>query len=412
MSRLRLFQAFGIELEYMIVDRDTLNIRPLADELLKTELGVFGSDFENGLVTWSNEIVMHVIEIKSTRPEHDFLALRNGFVENITRINAVLAQWNAMLLPTAAHPWMNPHAETRIWPHDNNEIYDAYNRIFDCRGHGWSNLQSTHLNLPFADDEEFGRLHAAIRVVLPLLPALCASSPILDGQPTGLLNTRLRYYKSNQAAIPSITGAVIPEAVFSKEEYSSAIYETIRKDIIPHDPDDLMDPIWVNSRGAIPRFDRGSIEIRIMDIQECPQADLAIQALVIETIQALVNENFTSLKEQKSLETEMLAGLLDETARAGAKAVIAAPAFLSIFGIRRPATAGELWAVIYEKLNQRNPVSLRPWDKEIQMLIKEGPLARRMLGWLKGGHSQENLRKLYHLLANCLAENRMFSGSK
>lgn len=36
--RLHLFQAYGVELEYMIVDSDTLNVRPIADELLKHEL--------------------------------------------------------------------------------------------------------------------------------------------------------------------------------------------------------------------------------------------------------------------------------------------------------------------------------------------------------------------------------------
>ena len=47
-SRLHLFQAYGIELEYMIVDKDTLAVRPITDELLKHELGQYGSDFENG----------------------------------------------------------------------------------------------------------------------------------------------------------------------------------------------------------------------------------------------------------------------------------------------------------------------------------------------------------------------------
>ena len=88
-------------------------------------------------------------------------------------------------MPTAAHPFMDPMKETKIWPHENNEVYAIYNKIFDCRGHGWSNLQSTHLNLPFYDDEEFAKLHAAVRLVLPILPALCASSPILDGKLTG-----------------------------------------------------------------------------------------------------------------------------------------------------------------------------------------------------------------------------------
>ena len=68
-TRIHIFQGYGIELEYMIVDKDTLAAKPIADELLKHELGVYGSDFENGMVTWSNELVLHVIELKSTRPE-------------------------------------------------------------------------------------------------------------------------------------------------------------------------------------------------------------------------------------------------------------------------------------------------------------------------------------------------------
>ena len=208
-SRIHLFQGYGIELEYMLVDKDTLAVKPVTDELLKHELGEYGSDFENGIVTWSNELVLHVVEIKSTAPESNFNALENAFAENVKRINAILDRWNAMLMPGAAHPFMDPLVETRLWPHDNNEVYQVYDKIFNSRGHGWSNLQSTHLNLPFYDDEEFAKLHAAVRIVLPILPALCASSPILDGKPTGMVDTRLKYYKANQARIPSITGKVI-----------------------------------------------------------------------------------------------------------------------------------------------------------------------------------------------------------
>ena len=89
-------------------------------------------------------------------------------------------------MPTGMHPWMDPAREFELWPHGDREIYAAFDRIFDCRGHGWANLQSMHLNLPFADDDEFGRLHAAIRALLPLLPALAASSPFADGHARGL----------------------------------------------------------------------------------------------------------------------------------------------------------------------------------------------------------------------------------
>src|SRR6185503_15213203 len=232
--RIHLFQGYGIELEYMLVDCDTLEVKPITDELLKHELGQIGSDFENGIVTWSNELVLHVVELKSTKPENNLNGLEHAFAENVERINAILRRWNTMLMPTAAHPFMNPLTETRLWPHDNNEVYEIYNRIFDCRGHGWSNLQSTHLNLPFYDDEEFAKLHAAIRLVLPILPALCASSPLLDGKLTGIQDTRLRYYKTNQIRIPSITGKVIPEAVFSKRNYYNVVYEKIKNDIAPY----------------------------------------------------------------------------------------------------------------------------------------------------------------------------------
>src|SRR5215207_11530452 len=106
--RIHLFQGYGIELEYMLVDRDTLTIKPITDELLKHELGSYQSDFENGMVTWSNELVLHVVELKSTKPENNFPLLENGFVANIERINATLQKWNAMLMPTAAHPFMDP----------------------------------------------------------------------------------------------------------------------------------------------------------------------------------------------------------------------------------------------------------------------------------------------------------------
>lgn len=407
-SRYHIFQAFGIELEYMIVNRDTLDIMPIADDLLKHELGHIGSDFENDIITWSNELVMHVIELKSTMPESNFNLLQHGFADNVTRINGALEQWNAMLMPTAAHPWMNPATETKLWPHDNNEVYDIYNKIFDCKGHGWSNLQSTHLNLPFYDDEEFTKLHAAIRIILPLLPALCASSPILDGKITGFADTRMKYYKTNQARIPSITGKVVPEAVFSKRQYTNTIYEKIRQDIAPFDPENILNPIWVNSRGAIPRFDRGSIEIRVMDVQECPAADMAIQTLVIETIKALVNEKFINLEEQMRARTEILAGALDETSQYGQNAEILSSEVAEPFGIETPCTAKQIWQKIHDTLLKDGNFPLHEWEQELSVILNEGTLSDRIVRSLNQDYSHENIKATYRRLTDCLAQSRMF----
>ena len=407
-SRLHLFQGFGIELEYMIVDRDTLAVKPIADELLKHQLGHYGSDFENGLVTWSNELVLHVIELKSSKPEINFSALENGFADNIKKVNLILSTWNAMLMPTAAHPLMDPNTETRLWPHDSNEVYEIYDRIFNSKGHGWSNLQSTHLNLPFYDDEEFAKLHAAVRLVLPLLPALCASSPILDGIFSGLLDTRLQYYKTNQARIPSITGRVIPEGIFSKRSYINTVYDKIQNDLRPFDPDNVLNPVWVNSRGAIPSFDRGSIEIRLMDIQECPAADLAIITLVIDLIQALVAERFAPIDEQMKVRTDTLVTVFEDALRSGRNAVVAQRPYLQIFDLHEPLTIGELWMSLLERLAVMKP-SLKNWETDqLDILFDQGTLAERILKALDNDFAPENIKQVYRKLSGCLEQNKMF----
>lgn len=406
--RLHLFQGYGIELEYMLVDCDTLAVKPITDNLLKHEIGHYASDFENGMVTWSNELVLHVLELKSTRPESNFNALEHAFAENVEKINAILSGWNTMLMPSAAHPFMDPLTETRLWPHENNEVYDIYNRIFDCRGHGWSNLQSTHLNLPFYDDEEFAKLHAATRMVLPLLPALCASSPILDGKLTGALDTRLKFYRSNQAKIPSITGKVIPEAVFSKRNYLNTIYERIKTDLSSYDPGQALNPIWVNSRGAIPRFDRGSIEIRLMDIQECPAADMAILSLVIETIKALVGGRFQDFESQMKWRTETLSQLLDETTVRAQDVVIDNGEYLSAFGYSGPsASVVDLWHHILEKVAGADN-GLEHYRREIDVILREGTLSQRIVKSLGNDLSGENIRSVYRQLSRCLGQNKMF----
>lgn len=406
MTPYHLFQGYGIELEYMIVHKDSLNVMSIADELLKHELGIIGSDFENGVITWSNELVMHVIEIKTTKPESDLEQVEKEFAKNISRINTVLAKWNAMLLPSAAHPLMNPFADTRLWPHDNNEVYSLYDKIFNSKGHGWSNLQSTHLNLPFHGDEEFAKLHAAIRLILPLLPALCASSPILDGKVSGMLDTRLRYYKTNQARIPVITGKIIPEEVYTHSEYKEIIYTPIVEAIEVHDSENILDPIWVNSRGAIARFDRGSIEIRVMDIQECAAADVAIVNTVIETLKLLTNEVFTSLNAQKKLSTEMLATLFDQSAVTGLATPVDDKDFLKAFYLSSSATIKKIWQHILKHIPAENYTEST--RSLILIILEQGCLSERIVKSLRQDHSEKNILSIYQKLSICLAENKLF----
>ena len=193
-----------------------------------------------------------------------------------------------------------------------------------------------------------------------------------------------------------------------RQELESHGWERNVNVLAPHNVDNILDPIWVNSRGAIPRFDRGSIEIRIMDVQECPPADLAIQTLVIETIRALTKEKFINLEEQMRQRTELLSGILDETSKSGADAEILTTEYPAAFELEAPCTAGQLWQHIFNRLTHSGTTTLREWDEEIKVVLREGPLAARMLRSMSGDFSHESVARTYRKLADCLAQNKLF----
>jgi len=405
---LALFAGFGIEMELMIVDRKTLAVRPIADELLRAADG--GSrwveDVERGTIAWSNEIVAHLVEFKTNGPAPGLAGLDKHFHNDVLEANRLLQPHGAMLLGTGAHPLMDPTEETRIWAHGGGEIYAAYDRIFGCAGHGWSNLQSTHLNLPFATDEEFGRLHAAIRLVLPLIPALAASSPFLDGRYTGYLDARLETYRHNQARIPALTGKVIPEPMFSRAAYQT-LFDRIAADIAPHDPDQLLNPLFLNSRGAIARFDRNAIEIRIIDIQECPAADLAVIAAVVALLRRLVAEQTVPYAVQQQWPEDLLADIFLAVVRDGDAARITDTDYLRMLGLRGgPTTAGAAWRMLCE-------ASRSEFDTEVHAnlahILSAGPLARRLLAAVGTSPDRSLLVSTWRRLAQCLADNTLFA---
>jgi gamma-glutamyl:cysteine ligase YbdK (ATP-grasp superfamily) len=404
---LGLFAAHGIELEYMIVDAGDFAVRPIADRVIARENGgVVENEIERGAFAWSNELARHVLEIKTNGPVATLERVADGFQAEVHRINALLAPEGARLMPGGMHPTMDPGTEFELWPHGDREIYATFDRIFDCTGHGWANLQSAHLNLPFADDEEFGRLHAAVRALLPLLPALAASSPYVDGRDAGCLDARLRVYAGNARRVPSVSGRVVPEPVFTRKDYE-AMLEGIYRDLAPLDPGRVLRHEWVNARGCIARFDRMAIEIRLLDTQECPRADLAIASAVTAVLRGLCDPDPRHQARLRGLETDALARSLWACATEGDRALLDDAALLGALGLPARATpAGEVWARLLER--QAGDVALPPDARRtVSHVLDEGCLAHRMKALVGGPASPEALRRLCAELCDCLAEGRL-----
>jgi hypothetical protein len=410
--------VYGIEIESMLVDATTFDVSPKADLVLRSaeaqRRGVAAAqcewtgDFGDGRIEWSNELVNHVVEFKTAVPERDLSGLAEAFRASQRRCDEIARAHGARLVPGAMHPWMDPRRETHLWRHDNQEVYSAYDRLFDCKRHGWSNLQSVHLNLPFANDDEFARLMAAVRVVLPLVPALAAGSPFVEGRLTGLLDNRLEVYRTNSAKVGAMTGAVIPEQAFDRDTYRRVVFDAIDAQLAALGADEILFGVeWTNARGAIARFDRMAIEIRLIDAQECAAADVAVAAAVAALVRGLVEERWSSAAQQRAFGGEALLGLLVDATACGRKAVVP-PGFAALFGAERATTASDLLRSCVPQVF-RGPAEL---EEPLRIALEVGTLSERLVAALGPRPAAEQPRRvlagLLERLANGLLEGRSF----
>lgn len=408
-KRLHLFDACGIELEYMVVDRETLDVRPISHHLLLDPAGKPTSEVAHGNMAWSNELTQHVLELKTNGPRTSLAGLAADFQQQVQTVNQQLAIDHAQLLPTAMHPWMNPDQEMQLWPFDYSPVYKAFHQVFDCRGHGWANLQSMHINLPFAGDAEFGRLHAAIRLVLPVLPGLAASSPWMELRHTGCLDQRLHVYANNARKIPGISGRIIPEPFYTQADYEARILQPMYAQIAPFDPAGVLQDEFLNARGAIARFDRGAIEIRVIDVQECPLMDMAIAVLTIAVIKKLVSEAWTPLREQQLVDVEQLRDIFDGTVRDAELSNLQDVQFLRHFGIQTGSlTVREFWCEMFAQVCDNIQMEVPEVIPAIEMILDKGCLARRLLSVHGTSPTKTELMQLYQRLTVCLDRGEMF----
>lgn len=404
MSNYPIYSVIGIEIEYMLVDSQTLNVQAKSDLILEALAGKLVNEIALGDIAVSNEFVMHVLELKTNGPAKLEAPLALRFQTALEQIGAVLKERGLQLLPGGAHPWMDPTQETKRWPHGNHEIYKQYDSIFDCKGHGWSNLQSMHLNLPFANDEEFKQLHSAIRLILPLLPALSASSPFLNGAPTGMQDSRLSFYGKNQQRIPSITGEVIPDFISTEKEYRQRILEPMYQDIRPYDSQGILQYEWLNSRAAIPKFEYKAIEIRILDTQEYIDGDIAIARAIFAILKKWHQHSEYYLS--KPMSTLELKNLYDKTRVDGLAVTIDSAELKRQWQLQKPVnTCHDVWCALIETVAaDLDPASQRALD----LILSKGNLSQRLVKACDNDFSHSSLKRVYRQLGDCLLTNEAF----
>jgi gamma-glutamyl:cysteine ligase YbdK (ATP-grasp superfamily) len=406
----RLLEVIGIEIEYPVVDAN-LRVESLVEPLFRRLAGRPVSEVERGGAAFSNELAAHIFEIKALRPESSLRRIEQHLAQGLRAALRTLRKdfGGARLLPTAMHPFFNP-AEGSLWPRAGRPIYETYARVFPVYSHGWMNVQSCHINLPFGTEQETVLLHNAIACLLPYLPALAASSPVYGGRLGASVCNRLAFYRSNQKRVPRISGQVVPEFMTSYAQYRREILAPIYQDLARIPGGKRLQHEWVNSRGAIVRFSRRAIEIRVLDSQECPKMDIAFAVLVRAALKRMV-----AMMQQGRLPLprwRMLVEDFNHVIRDGSRADIQAFHLRPWLGLdSRSLTARQVLLGLLRECEREVPRGERGYLPLVEHRIITGNLSERIrdeIGQRKarGGRMPAILRDIYEELAECLERNR------
>ena len=389
----------------MLVDAESLDVAPAADALLES----VPAALESGAIDLRHELALHVVELGCKAPRRTQEGVADAFAATVRVANGALGREGLRLMPTAMHPWLDPSRAT-LWPHGTERVvYETLDRIFSCKTHGWANQQCLKIDLPFAGDEEFARLHAAIRFLLPILPGLAASSPVVDGERNGRSDNRLIAYRGKCARVPAVIGETVPEAVGSIGEYHERVLEPIYRDLEPHDPEGVLRHERINARGAIACFDRSRIELRVLDVQEAPAMDVAYAALIVEVLKLLCAEQWLDAEGMNRWRTERLATLLDLAARQGEGAGIAEKSYLRAFGYRGSETELKgLWEHLIETVSARGSLDA-DGGRLLEHYLRHGTLATRIGKAVGLVPTHAALHRVYQQLCEALADGTPFA---
>jgi glutamate---cysteine ligase / carboxylate-amine ligase len=244
----------GIEEEFAILDPATLDLAPRYDELRAA------AEAQPALAAAiTPDLIRSEIEIRSGRGEdlHDALARQS---RQRRALFALARSQHAELGATGTHPW----SDYREQPFIDTE---HYRRVAD--GLQWvarrNNCFSLHVHVGIRGADRAVRVCDRLRGVLPLILAISANSPFLDGIDAGLHSAR------TQAFTKSFPRCGIPDAYGDWRTYADYIaFLDQTRSIVEYTQ------VWWSVR---PAFSFGTVEVRVADAQATAGESDALSAL-------------------------------------------------------------------------------------------------------------------------------------
>jgi carboxylate-amine ligase len=250
----------GIEEEFSILDPGTLDLAPRFEELRDAASTVDPTLHEH----ITGELIESEIEIISGAGEDLADAIRRQR-DRRRALFALAGARGAELGATGTHPW----ADYRQQPVIDNE---HYRRVEEGLKYvAWrNNTFSLHVHVGVRDIDRAVRVCDRMRPLLPLLLAVSANSPFVDGRLAGLHSAR------TQTFTRSFPRCGVPHAFGGWPAFRRYIELLIATHSIIE-----FTQVWWSVR---PHFSYGTVEVRICDVQATAAESDALAGLTVACV--------------------------------------------------------------------------------------------------------------------------------
>jgi carboxylate-amine ligase len=232
----------GIEEEFAILDATTLDLVPRFTELKEA------GDKDDVLVdSIAGELISSEIEIRSGRGENPADAIARQRVAR-RRLFALAPRHGIALGATGTHPWAD---------YREQEFIDTehYRRVADGLQYAAkrNNTFGLHVHVGVGGADRAIRTCDRLRPVLPLLLAVSANSPYIDGRDSGLHSGRTETFTR------TFPRCGVPDAYGSWQVFADYVDFLVRVESIAE-----YTQVWWSVR---PHLSFGTVELRMCDAQ-------------------------------------------------------------------------------------------------------------------------------------------------
>jgi carboxylate-amine ligase len=249
----------GVEEEFSILEPRTLELVPGFEQL---RAAADGDRLLQECI--AGELISSEIEIISGVgcDLHDALARQR---ERRARLFALAAGEGFALGATGTHPWADYRQQQIIDTEHYRRVEEGLKYV------AWrNNTFSLHVHVGVNDIDRAVRAVDRLRPELPLLLAISANSPFLDGRDSGLHSAR------TQAFTKSFPRCGVPDAFGGWAAYREYIEFLVRTNSIVE-----FTQVWWSAR---PHFKFGTVEVRICDAQASASESEALASLMVACI--------------------------------------------------------------------------------------------------------------------------------